>query len=336
MRDKVNESNNTPYRHFFAEESVQRLPEFGSLQKRYPYLEQIEDYQKFRKEDITREKDCLIFAKKRGPWLKPFHCYDEPSYRYLSLDVAEGCFFDCAYCYLQSYLNHGALVIFLDLESLVVELDALPGDRFWISTGLLSDSLLAERSWPILPELSRRIPDGSVLELRSKSNDVSIMKDSSITRGPVVISWSLNPDRIAATYEYRAAPMSDRLSAAHQAIQYGYRVAFHFDPVFFYDTWKEDYSELFDTLNQFPVDRIAFLSVGLFRYMPDLGAVIRKRFPFHPILTGEFFPDEDGKYHYFRTIRKQMYNAFSEWIAPWKEKMPVFWSMEPDSRLVPK
>jgi hypothetical protein len=68
--------------------------------------------------------------------------------------------------------------------------------------------------------------------------------------------------------------------------------------------------------------------------MPELKATIRKRFPFHSILTGEFFPDADGKHHYFRSIRKEMYAFFQKNLRSWKESVPVFWSMEPDGRLL--
>ena len=85
-------------------------------------------------------------------------------------------------------------------------------------------------------------------------------------------------------------------------------------------------------LRDFPAERLAFISVGLFRYMPDLGAIIRKRFPYHPALSSEFFPDEDGKYHYFRGIRKEMYERFADWLKYWRD-VPIFWSMEPDQSL---
>lgn len=310
--------------HFFAERSVEN--EF--LRRRYPALELIEDYQTFRCENMQREKECVIFAQKRGPWIKPFHCYSNPAYRYFSLDLAEGCSFDCVYCYLQTYLNHGALVLFVNTDSLAAEFAQLHDGNNWVSTGLLSDSLLSESYFPTLPIISKQIPSSTILELRSKAANVEIVADPSIERSQIVLSWSLNPEEIANKFEYRAAPLRERLQAAVRAVELGYRIGFHLDPIFHFDGWKESYSGLMQTLESFPKNRVAFLSIGLFRYMPDLGNVIRRRFPMHPILAEEFFPDEDGKYHYFRPIRKQMYAAFSEWLKNWD--VPVFWSMEPE------
>ena len=318
---------------FFAEEAIRELPQYEEIAQRYPDLEWIDDYQTFHRETMRREKDCVIFARKRGAWLKPFHCYRNDLYTYFSLDLAEGCLFDCAYCYLQSYLNHGALVLFVNCEDVTTELDQRAEPNLWISTGLLSDSLLSERYFPAVSRLSRLIPSGSILELRTKSDDISGL-DGGIDRQTTVLSWSLNPDGIARDYEYRAAPPEKRLEAARRAMDAGFRIGFHLDPVFHFEGWRQQYTKLFDSLAAFPHDRVAFLSIGLFRYMPELRAVIRKRFPFHPVMTGEFFASEDGKYHYFRPIRKEMYHFFSELLQPWKEAaVPILYSMEPDPTL---
>lgn len=322
------------HRRFFAEQSIRSMPEIRLLTERFGELESIDNFRDFRLENSHREKQCVIFAKKRGPWLKPFHCYSQNSeYRYFSLDLAEGCAFDCVYCYLQSYLNHGAMVIFVDTGSLQDELMGA-GGGLWISTGLLTDSLLAEQIYPVLPRISCRIPENSILELRTKSADVECLSNPEIARDRIVISWSVNPHQIAQAFEYGASPQAERLKAAERAVKFGYRIAFHLDPVFYYNGWRDEYPALISEFRNFPADKLAFLSLGLFRYMPELGAQIRKRFPYHSILTGEFFPDEDGKYHYLRAIRREMHEAFREWLRPWSDRVPIFWSMEPDAAMV--
>src|SRR5437868_5976576 len=128
---------------FYAEKAIGKLPEADVILGRLPAFEWIDSFQDFRRPSVSMEKRSIIFARKRGPWLKPFHCYHQsPAYRYFSLDVAEGCLSDCVYCYLQSYLNQAALVVFVPDASLETELHAL-GENCWISTGLLSDSFLA-------------------------------------------------------------------------------------------------------------------------------------------------------------------------------------------------
>jgi spore photoproduct lyase len=322
---------------FYAEESVVKLPGYESLLRRYPNLTMISDSKTFRLETMHREKQAVIFSSKRGPWLKPFHCYQQNTeYAYYSLDLAEGCQFDCVYCYLQTYLNHGALVVFVNHEDMLRELQSLQKNErnLWISTGLLSDSLLAEKYYAALPELSRCISSDSILELRSKADDISSLESSDIRRERVVISWSLNPEKLARDFEYGAASPAARINAASRAVKLGHRIAFHFDPMFYFEGWEEAYEELFEKIREFELSSIGFLSIGLFRYMPDLGMKIRNRFPFHSILTGEFFMDNDGKYHYLRAIRKEMYTKISRWLHPWKGRIPIFWSMETDPGLI--
>lgn len=322
---------------FFAEEAIRRLPEHELLRAKYPSLKYIDNYKDFRLQTMHQEKQCVIFARKRGAWLKPFHCYHQnPEYEFYSLDLAEGCHFDCVYCYLQTYLNHGALVLFLEDTNLQDELGKLTREKrnVWISTGLLSDSLLADQHYPLLSTVASWIPDGSILEARSKSDHVCSLASEEIDRKKLVISWSLNPQMIAERFEYGAVSLHRRLQAAQQVIEMGYRVGFHLDPVFFFKGWESAYEELFQALRNFGKQNVAFFSVGLFRYMPELGATIRGRFPYHSILTGEFFPDRDGKYHYFRPIRKEMYRKFAEWLTPWGNSVPILWSMEPDERLL--
>ena len=337
MFSTYNGSMSAEYSHFYAESSLRDLPIFHKIQAICPELKWIDDYQTFRMNGIAQEKKCLIYARKRGPWLKPFHCYQQESgFEYFSLDIAEGCPFECVYCYLQSYLNHGALVLFVNLDDLKDELQQRVSQNMWISTGLLSDSLISESRFPVLSEISNLLPDGAILELRTKSDEIGILNAPGINPAQIVISWSLNPEQIAQQYEFRAAPLNARLEAARKTIALGYRVGFHFDPVFYFEGWEEAYAELFKSIQEFPRKKIAFLSVGLFRYMPELGATIRDRFPHHPILSGEFVADSDGKFHYFREIRKEMYSSFSEWLTYWNSCTPVFWSMEPDQRLLPQ
>ena len=318
---------------YFAETSIKHLQEFSEIFERHPDLKSIDDYQTFRKDTMHREKQCAIFARKRGAWLKPFHCYHQnEDLRHFSLDLAEGCGFDCVYCYLQSYLNSGALVLFVNRDGLEAELQSLGSNQVWISSGILTDSLLAEEHHPMIAWLSHRLPQQATLELRTKSANVEILNDPDISREQLVVAWSLSPENVVTNYEYGTSTLRQRLNSARRALELGYRIAFHLDPVFHFEGWQEAYAKLFSDLQEFRSEKIAFLSIGLFRYMPDLGSIIRKRFPYHQILTEEFFPAQDGKYHYLRSIRKEMYAQFQTWLKPWN--VPILWSMEPENELI--
>lgn len=318
---------------FLAENNLRNCSEFSKILKQQPDLDWIDDYQTFRKDTMHSEKQCVIFARKRGAWLKPFYCYHQNhESRHFSLDLAEGCSFDCVYCYLQSYLNSGALVLFVNRDGLETELQSLGSEPVWISIGILTDSLLAEEQNPMIAWLSHRLPEQATLELRTKSANVQILNDPQISREQLVVAWSLSPESVVTNYEYGTSTLMQRIDAARRALELGYRIAFHFDPVFHFEGWQDAYSKLFSELQEFRSEKIVFLSIGLFRYMPDLGSIIRKRFSYHPILTEEFFPAPDGKYHYLRSIRKEMYAKFQTWLRPWN--VPILWSMEPENELI--
>jgi len=65
---------------------------------------------------------------------------------------------------------------------------------------------------------------------------------------------------------------------------------------------------------------IIWISIGSFRYMPDLKWHILKRFPGTNIFDGEFVTGLDGKQRYFKPIRVEMYAKLSERLIKWHDK----------------
>ncbi len=89
----------------------------------------------------------------------------------------------------------------------------------------------------------------------------------------------------------------------------GYFLAFHFDPVIDYPDWQIGYGkvldEIFETVNP---AKIVWISLGAFRFMPDLKRIIQERHPHSRIPYGEFIRGLDGKMRYFRDIRIDFYS----------------------------
>ena len=50
-----------------------------------------------------------------------------------------------------------------------------------------------------------------------------------------------------------------------------------------------------------------WISLGGFRYPPQLKGIAKERFPDTKIFLGELFPGKDGKYRYLKEIRVEMY-----------------------------
>ncbi len=285
--------------------------------------------------DTGYAKDALILMHYPGKFLK--QCQGsgaEICCNYYVVSYAWNCHFECTYCVLQSYLSSEALVVCTNIDDLILDvsqtLAQTPDHRFRIGTGELADSLALDH----LTCFSRRLvpffaslPNG-ILELKTKSNQISNLKNLD-HGGHTVISWSMNSKTICRHEELKAASFEERLAAAVQCQDWGYRIGFHFDPIVWYEGWEEGYrsavEEILHTMNK---TRIAWISLGALRFPPRLRDMVHQRFPKSKVPFGEFVPGHHGKDRYFRPIREEIYRKMREWIAKEAPQVYVYLCME--------
>ena len=134
------------------------------------------------------------------------------------------------------------------------------------------------------------------------------------------------------TEEIRTATLEQRLSAAHRAAQWGYKLAFHFDPIVVHDNWREGYKKTIDMLfERVDAGAIVWISLGALRYLPFLKNIATERFPHSSIFADEFIIGLDGKSRYFRTQRSEMYRYIYSLLAPKiAEDTCIYFCMESD------
>lgn len=262
---------------------------------------------------LNTGKHHLLLCRNRGHFFKP--CPGTKEYRccdYQVLNIGMNCPMDCVYCILQAYLNNPWLSFFVNVEDLLAELElaCTSTSQFWrIGTGEFTDSLaldsLTALSTILVPFM--RDKKTAVLELKTKS--VAIDHLSGLDHGGrTIIAWSLNSPSIMAREEIRTASLEERLAAAVQCADWGYTLAFHFDPVIYHDGWREGYSHTIDTLfSTVPADKIAWISLGALRFLPSLRPIALGRFPKSNFFHEEFVLGLDNKYRYFRGLRVEMY-----------------------------
>ncbi len=267
-------------------------------------------------EGLGRGKQQLLLCRNRGRFLKEcpgtreYLCCD-----YQVLNIGMNCPMDCAYCILQAYLNNPWLSFFVNVDDLLAELDkalvAQP-DRFQrIGTGEFTDSLVLDRFTGLSRILVTHMADkkNAILELKTKSAEIDNLAGLD-HGGRTVVAWSLNSPRIMAGHELRSATLEQRLAAAARCADWGYRLAFHFDPLVFYPGWLAEYRQTIDRLFEaVPAGKIAWISMGGLRYMPGLRPLVRARFPRARFFDEEFIPGLDGKLRYFRARRVEMYRG---------------------------
>jgi spore photoproduct lyase len=300
--------------------------------------EDVEPYELALREDIEgMDKESLRIIHFNGEFLKP--CPGTKRYiccGYKILNVGVNCPMNCSYCFLQSYVNQPSLRIFSNLEdNLNVIGDIIDGspDRiFRIGTGEFTDSLSLDylTGWTdfLLPFFSHR--ENCILELKTKTSFIKSLIGSKYRKG-IVVAWSLNTSRIIDNEEEKTASLKERIVSAQECQKAGFVLAFHFDPLINYSGWEDEYEEIIQLLERYiDPEAIIWISIGSFRYVPDLKWAIKRRFPGINIFNSEFVTGLDGKLRYFKPIRVEMYAKLSERLRKWHDDLGIYLCMESD------
>ncbi|MGO8990939.1 MAG: radical SAM protein [bacterium] len=253
---------------------------------------------------------------------------------YYVINAVTNCPMDCSYCVLQGYLNNPLLTLYTNWDDLLEEInDFLSRDQsslFRLGTGELSDSLALESIFPISQFLidffSKR--QRAILELKTKSANIDSLLNLD-HQGKTVISWSLNPPQMIGEEEKRTAPLTIRIEAARKCQEMGYPLGFHIDPILYHEGWEKEYQETIHQLfKQIHPRRVVWISLGGFRYPPQLKAIAEERFPKTEVFLGELFPGRDGKFRYLKEIRVDMYRKIAGWLREVDPGLFIYLCME--------
>lgn len=270
---------------------------------------------------LTRGKRILRLMRHQGAFVKP--CPGTSQYVCCGLQIlhiGQGCPMDCRYCALQAYFNRPVLEIFVNTDDLMESLRRYLDDnsqRFHrICTGEFTDSLALDPLTGLARQLVEFFSDvkNASLEIKTKTDYIEPLLDLD-PKGRVVLSFSVNSPRVSKTEERRAAPLHRRLSAAARAGRKGYRLGFHFDPIIPSPGWEAAYNrtvdEIFGLVNP---DEIAWISLGVLRFVPDLRDAVQGRFGPVPYFHDGFQRGLDGKSRLNVQRRISVYRRLSESI----------------------
>jgi spore photoproduct lyase len=285
---------------------------------------------------VAAGKKVLFLTRNRGAFVRPcpgtrhYTCCD-----YTILHVGSFCTMDCAYCILQSYFHPPVLTYFVNHEEMLPELDAALAERGprRFGTGEFTDSLIWE-PWTglseiLVPRFARQ--DHAVLELKTKTAAVDRLLDLDHRRR-TALAWSVNTETVVRVNERGTASLSARLRAARTVSDRGYPVAFHFDPMVLYDGCEVEYRAVVRRLFEaVPPENVLWISLGTFRFMPDLKPLVRRRFPESKIPLGEFIRGMDDKMRYFKPLRIGLYRAVAEAIRAVAPEAAIYFCMEDDA-----
>ncbi|RLI76821.1 hypothetical protein DRP05_12025 [Archaeoglobales archaeon] len=178
---------------------------------------------------------------------------------FLELKWANGCYFNCAWCYLQGtfrFLERGKRPFIKDWNKVTLHLKALfehNSRSELLNAGELSDSLIGENLDPPASERLIKLfqsQDTYKLLLVTKSDRVENLLR--LEPENVVVSFSINAYPVAERWEKGAPHPMKRIKAAKKLYEHGYPVRVRIDPMVPVSGWKDAYEklvhEIFDNL----------------------------------------------------------------------------------------
>lgn len=287
------------------------------------------------KDPVGEAKKILFLTRNRGAFVRD--CPGTRHYTccgYKILHIGTYCTMDCSYCILQAYFHPPLLQFFVNHEEMLTEIDGLFRTQTVtrIGTGEYTDSLIWEPwtglSQLLVPKFSKQ--SHAVLELKTKTAAIDGLKNLDHNR-KTIVAWSLNTEAVIRREERRTAALSARLKAAARCQSWGYPLAFHFDPLVIYDGCESDYRRVIEQLfAHVSPDHIVWISLGSFRFMPDLKTIIEQRFSHSRIVYGEFITGLDNKMRYFKPLRIDLYRKIAGWIRAFAPEVLIYFCMEDD------
>ncbi len=251
---------------------------------------------------------------------------------YHNVNLGFGCPFECSYCFLQNYSNAPGIVFPSNIEDFFdVFKNSYQDRRLRLGSGETTDSLAFDHITQFAPKIVdffRFYPE-TIFEFKTKSDRIEGLLSVSSSSN-IVAAWSVNPQGVIDREEFLTAPLLRRLEAAACLARKGYRTAFHFDPIFYYPGWQEDYSvvvaEIFRIV---PQESIAWISLGSLRMTARQKKMIENRFPDNTILAAELVTAKDGKVRYHDFVREKIYQFMVSSIKSRAKRVPVYLCMEP-------
>ena len=249
-----------------------------------------------------------------------------------TIDAVENCGMGCSYCAVQTFYDGDITFDSRFAEKLAaVELEP---DRFYhIGTGQSSDSLMwgnQHGSLDTLCDFAQSHP-GVLLEFKSKSKNVSHFLARPVPPN-IVLSWSLNTPMISDNEEHFTATLEQRLSAARQVADRGIKVAFHFHPIVYYDTWRADYGEVArQVMGTFEPQEVLFLSFGTVTFIKPVIQAIRRHGHSTKMLQMEMVPGAKGKLSYPEKVKAELFSHLHQSFEAWHGEVFMYLCMEPAS-----
>lgn len=315
-------------------EDVKNEPLTNRILKKLPNAQKI--FFKDTELDVTLtqhdSRKTLLLTKLKGqpiimcPGTTKYHCCN-----YRILNIGHNCTMSCTYCILQDYLKTKSLSLFTDIpkyiQNNIIYKHINRESLYRIGTGEFTDSLIIDDISDLSIDLISFFKDfpNIILELKTKSLNINNLLKVTPAKN-IVVAWSVNSSSVSNKTEPDAPTLEERLSSAKKVADYGYDVAFHFDPMILYADYWEDYKKVVEKIYQaIPKSKIRWISLGTLRFTKGLRPTFLKKSPF---FMDEFILSDDQKFRYLRFRREKAYKQILNEIRKYHPEQFVYLCME--------
>lgn len=283
------------------------------------------------RQDYSLRRETVFIVKENYDFFKKCPCTKRAQgCGYHILNLGFGCIYECAYCYLQEYTNSPGIILAGNMDDFFSAFNAYKSAGMRIGSGEFTDSLALDRFTEYSLELVdffKKHPRAD-FEFKTKSQEVGNLLKAGHS-GNIIVSWSLNPQKVINDNEFFSSSLEERLNAAASCVDGGYKVGFHLDPLIYFQGWQGEYGQLAESLfSKIKPEDIAWISLGALRFKPGLKRIIERRFPENKILDEEMLLGYDNKLRYPRGIRYKMYKAMLGIFSKHSPKLNMYLCME--------
>jgi spore photoproduct lyase len=302
-------------------------------------ISSLRDYmcgEEFSLTGYNQRRENLFIVQENQDFLKPCPCSPRSvSCGYQVWNVGFGCGYECAYCFLQGYQNVPGIILPANIEDFFRHFALAahakgPFGKVRVGSGEFTDSLLYDAITGFSSQIIDFFRDRPEAVFEFKTKSVSVDPILRCRPHPhIVVSWSVNPQRIVRAHEFYTPSLRARLDAASRCARAGFKVGFHFDPIVYYPEWERDYRGVVEYLfDRIPAHSLSWISLGSLRMNPMIKKIIENRFPHNSLLDGELVLGYDRKLRYPQKIRTHIYRKMKSWIRKRNRHVYLYLCME--------
>jgi spore photoproduct lyase family protein len=205
------------------------------------------------------KRNVLVLGTKKSITSRP----NSRSSHFVAPSLANGCTMSCIYCYVprrKGYAN--PITLFVNIEQILRHVQRhaakqgikLEPDQidpaYWVydigeNSDCSVDALLSNNIKDTI-ELFKQLPNAKASFATKYVNNEMLAYDP---QGKARIRFSLMPQGISKIIDVRTSPVHTRIQAINNFVDAGWEVHINFSPVVYYEGWIQDYTVLFEEIN---------------------------------------------------------------------------------------